>query len=115
MAATFSLNKDNIKVLLLEGVHPNAVETLRRAGYTNVTHFKTSLSEEALIAQIRDVHLIGVRSRTQLNEQVLQAANKLMAIGCFCIGTNQVALEAAQIRGIPVFNAPFSNTRSVAE
>ncbi|MCF5891425.1 phosphoglycerate dehydrogenase [Aeromonas veronii] len=115
MTAKFSLDKDKIKVLLLEGVHPNTVETFRAAGYTNVEYLKTSLSEEELIEQIRDVHFIGLRSRTQITEKVLDAANKLVAIGCFCIGTNQVELEAAQIRGIPVFNAPFSNTRSVAE
>ncbi|HDO1315442.1 phosphoglycerate dehydrogenase [Aeromonas veronii] len=115
MTAKFSLDKDKIKVLLLEGVHPNTVETFRAAGYTSVEYLKTSLSEEELIEQIRDVHFIGLRSRTQIAEKVLDAANKLVAIGCFCIGTNQVELEAAQIRGIPVFNAPFSNTRSVAE
>ncbi|EPX9364682.1 phosphoglycerate dehydrogenase [Aeromonas veronii] len=115
MTAKFSLDKDKIKVLLLEGVHPNTVETFRAAGYTSVEYLKTSLSEEELIEHIRDVHFIGLRSRTQITEKVLDAANKLVAIGCFCIGTNQVELEAAQIRGIPVFNAPFSNTRSVAE
>ncbi|MCX9112073.1 phosphoglycerate dehydrogenase [Aeromonas veronii] len=115
MTAKFSLDKDKIKVLLLEGVHPNTVETFRAAGYTSVEYLKTSLSEEELIEQIRDVHFIGLRSRTQITDKVLDAANKLVAIGCFCIGTNQVELEAAQIRGIPVFNAPFSNTRSVAE
>ena len=115
MTAKFSLDKDKIKVLLLEGVHPNTVETFRAAGYTSVEYLKTSLSEEELIEQIRDVHFIGLRSRTQITEKVLDAANKLVAIGCFCIGTNQVELEAAQVRGIPVFNAPFSNTRSVAE
>ncbi|MFM5846118.1 phosphoglycerate dehydrogenase [Aeromonas veronii] len=115
MTAKFSLDKDKIKVLLLEGVHPNTVETFRAAGYTSVEYLKTSLSEEELIEQIRDVHFIGLRSRTQITEKVLDVANKLVAIGCFCIGTNQVELEAAQIRGIPVFNAPFSNTRSVAE
>ncbi|MCF5761608.1 phosphoglycerate dehydrogenase [Aeromonas veronii] len=115
MTAKFSLDKDKIKVLLLEGVHPNTVETFRAAGYTSVEYLKTSLSEEELIEQIRDVHFIGLRSRTQITEKVLDAANKLVAIGCFCIGTNQVELEAAQTRGIPVFNAPFSNTRSVAE
>ncbi|WP_421328032.1 phosphoglycerate dehydrogenase [Aeromonas veronii] len=115
MTAKFSLDKDKIKVLLLEGVHPNTVETFRAAGYTSVEYLKTSLSEEELIEQLRDVHFIGLRSRTQITEKVLDAANKLVAIGCFCIGTNQVELEAAQIRGIPVFNAPFSNTRSVAE
>ncbi|WP_439840733.1 phosphoglycerate dehydrogenase [Aeromonas veronii] len=115
MTAKFSLDKDKIKVLLLEGVHPNTLETFRAAGYTSVEYLKTSLSEEELIEQIRDVHFIGLRSRTQITEKVLDAASKLVAIGCFCIGTNQVELEAAQIRGIPVFNAPFSNTRSVAE
>ncbi|PJG59521.1 phosphoglycerate dehydrogenase [Aeromonas cavernicola] len=115
MTAKFSLDKDKIKVLLLEGVHPNTVETFRAAGYTSVEYLKTSLSEEALIERIRDVHFVGLRSRTQLTEKVLDAASKLVAIGCFCIGTNQVNLDAAQLRGIPVFNAPFSNTRSVAE
>ncbi|GAB5992198.1 phosphoglycerate dehydrogenase [Aeromonas enteropelogenes] len=115
MTAKFSLDKDKIKVLLLEGVHPNTVETFRAAGYTSVEYLKTSLSEEELIERVRDVHFIGLRSRTQITEKVLDTANKLVAIGCFCIGTNQVELDAAQIRGIPVFNAPFSNTRSVAE
>ncbi|MCS3457600.1 phosphoglycerate dehydrogenase [Aeromonas rivuli] len=115
MTVKFSLDKDKIKVLLLEGVHPNTVETFRAAGYTNVDYLKTSLSEEDLIERIRDVHFVGLRSRTQLTDKVLDAAQKLFAIGCFCIGTNQVDLKAAELRGIPVFNAPFSNTRSVAE
>ena len=115
MTAKFSLDKDKIKVLLLEGVHPNTVETFRAAGYTNVEYLKTSLSEEELIERIRDVHFVGLRSRTQITEKVLDAATKLVAIGCFCIGTNQVSLDATHVRGIPVFNAPFSNTRSVAE
>lgn len=115
MTAKFSLDKDKIKVLLLEGVHPNTVETFRAAGYTNVEYLKTSLSEEELIERIRDVHFVGLRSRTQITEKVLDAATKLVAIGCFCIGTNQVSLDAAHVRGIPVFNTPFSNTRSVAE
>ena len=115
MTAKFSLDKDKIKVLLLEGVHPNTVETFRAAGYTNVEYLKTSLSEEDLVERIRDVHFVGLRSRTQITEKVLDAASKLVAIGCFCIGTNQVSLYAAHVRGIPVFNAPFSNTRSVAE
>ena len=115
MTVKFSLDKDKIKVLLLEGVHPNTVETFRAAGYTNVEYLKTSLSEEELIERIRDVHFVGLRSRTQITEKVLDAATRLVAIGCFCIGTNQVSLDAAHVRGIPVFNAPFSNTRSVAE
>src|SRR5690606_12348427 len=101
--------------LLLEGLHQSAVDTLTAAGYTNIEYLKTSLPEEELSEKIRDVHFIGLRSRTQLNATVLAAAEKLQAIGCFCIGTNQVDLQAALARGIPVFNAPFSNTRSVAE
>ncbi|MCY7296094.1 phosphoglycerate dehydrogenase [Alteromonas sp. a30] len=110
-----SLSKDKIKILLLEGVHQSALETLKRNGYSNIEYIKTSLGEEDLIEKIADVRFIGIRSRTQLTENVLKAANKLIGIGCFCIGTNQVNLEAAQTLGIPVFNAPFSNTRSVAE
>ena len=110
-----SLEKSKIKFLLLEGLHQSAVDTLTAAGYTNIDYLKTSLPEEELIEKIRDVHFIGLRSRTQLNATVLAAAEKLQAIGCFCIGTNQVDLQAALARGIPVFNAPFSNTRSVAE
>ena len=110
-----SLAKDKIKILLLEGVHQSAVETLKKNGYTNIDYVKTSLPESELIERIQDVHFIGIRSRTHLTEAVLSRAEKLVAVGCFCIGTNQVNLEAAQNRGIPVFNAPFSNTRSVAE
>ena len=110
-----SLPKDKIRILLLEGVHHSAVETLNSNGYTNVEYLKTSLSEEELKEKVQDVHFIGIRSRTQITEDVVEAASKLVAIGCFCIGTNQVDLKATQIRGIPVFNAPFSNTRSVAE
>ena len=110
-----SLAKDKIKILLLEGVHPSAVKEFNAKGYTNIEYLKTSLAESELIEKITDVHFIGIRSRTQLNENVLSHAKKLAAIGCFCIGTNQVDLAAAQQRGIPVFNAPFSNTRSVAE
>ncbi|MDR5861059.1 phosphoglycerate dehydrogenase [Halomonas eurihalina] len=114
MAKT-SLDKSKIKILLLEGVHQSAVDNFLNAGYTNIEHLSTSLDEETLIEKIRDVHFIGIRSRTQLNERVFAAAEKLVAVGCFCIGTNQVDLDAALVRGIPVFNAPYSNTRSVAE
>ncbi|MBT0585557.1 phosphoglycerate dehydrogenase [Alteromonas oceanisediminis] len=110
-----SLPKDKIKILLLEGLHPSAVETLQSNGYHNIESVKTSLPEDELIEKIQDVHFIGIRSRTQLTENVIAAASKLVAVGCFCIGTNQVDLEATGKRGIPVFNAPFSNTRSVAE
>ena len=111
----FSLDKNKIKVLLLEGLHPRSLESFEQAGYGSVECLKTSLATEELIEKIKDVHFIGIRSRTQLTAEVLQAAEKLTAIGCFCIGTNQVDLAAAQKQGIPVFNAPFSNTRSVAE
>ncbi|MBZ9558451.1 MULTISPECIES: phosphoglycerate dehydrogenase [Modicisalibacter] len=114
MAKT-SLDKSKIKILLLEGIHQSAVDNFLNAGYTNIERLSTSLDEESLIEKIRDVHFIGIRSRTQLNERVFAAAEKLTAVGCFCIGTNQVDLNAALSRGIPVFNAPYSNTRSVAE
>ncbi len=110
-----SLEKSKIKFLLLEGLHQSAVDTLNQAGYTNIEYLKTSLSEEQLIEKVRNVHFIGIRSRTQLTRKVFEAADKLQAVGCFCIGTNQVDLNAALQRGIPVFNAPYSNTRSVAE
>lgn len=110
-----SLAKEKIKILLLEGVHQSAVETLKRNGYSNIDYVKTSLPENELLERISDAHFVGVRSRTQLTENVLNAAKKLVAIGCFCIGTNQVDLTVAKRLGIAVFNAPFSNTRSVAE
>lgn len=113
--AKHSLDKDKIKILLLEGVHQSAVDVFKRAGYTNIEYHKASLGEEALTASISDAHFVGIRSRTQLTESVLAQAKKLVGIGCFCIGTNQVDLKAAESLGIPVFNAPFSNTRSVAE
>ncbi len=110
-----SLPKDKIKFLLLEGVHPSAVEALQRDGYTNIELHKKALPPEELKQAIAGAHFVGIRSRTQLTEEVFAAARKLVAVGCFCIGTNQVDLEAATRRGIAVFNAPFSNTRSVAE
>ena len=110
-----SLAKEKIKILLLEGVHQSAIEELKSQGYSNIECLKTSLAEEELIEKIASVHFIGIRSRTMLNENVLKHAKKLVAIGCYCIGTNQVDTKAAQKLGIPVFNAPFSNTRSVAE
>lgn len=114
MAKT-SLDKSKIKILLLEGVHQSAVDNFHNAGYENIEHLPISLDEASLIEKIRDVHFIGIRSRTQLNERVFDAAEKLVGVGCFCIGTNQVDLTAALKRGIAVFNAPYSNTRSVAE
>ncbi|KPD03264.1 phosphoglycerate dehydrogenase [Moellerella wisconsensis] len=110
-----SLEKDKIKFLLLEGVHQSAVDNLRAAGYTNIEYHKGALSEEELKEAIKDARFVGIRSRTHLTEEIFAVAEKLVAVGCFCIGTNQVDLNAAAVRGIPVFNAPFSNTRSVAE
>lgn len=113
--AKHSLDKDKIKILLLEGVHQSAVDVFERAGYTNIEYHKASLAEDELLSAVKDAHFIGIRSRTQLTEDVLSRAEKLVGIGCFCIGTNQVSLKAAEKLGVPVFNAPFSNTRSVAE
>ncbi len=110
-----SLEKSKIKFLMLEGVHPSAIELLRKSGYENIECHQKALPPEELKLAIASVHFVGIRSRTQLTEDVLNAAKKLVAVGCFCIGTNQVDLQAATKRGILVFNAPFSNTRSVAE
>jgi D-3-phosphoglycerate dehydrogenase len=110
-----SFDKNRIKVLLLEGVHPCAVEALNRDGYHNVVELKHALQGDELAAALADVHMLGIRSRTQLTAAVLEKAGRLMAVGCFCIGTNQVDLSAALAKGVPVFNAPYSNTRSVAE
>ena len=113
--AKTSLDKNKIKFLLLEGVHQSAVDSLYAAGYTNVEHLTTALSPEELKEKIKDVHFVGIRSRTQLTADIFAEAKKLVAVGCFCIGTNQVDLDAAQEHGVVVFNAPYSNTRSVAE
>ncbi len=110
-----SLDKSKIRILLLEGVHQSALDTLNAAGYSNIEYIKTALSGDDLLNKVKDAHFIGIRSRTQLTEEVFAAAEKLIGVGCFCIGTNQVDLDAAAKRGIPVFNAPYSNTRSVAE
>ncbi|MDO6424361.1 phosphoglycerate dehydrogenase [Saccharophagus degradans] len=110
-----SLNKDKIKFLLLEGVHQSAVDSLKNAGYTNIEYHKAALNEDELIEAIKDAHFVGLRSRTQLTRKVFENAPKLVAAGCFCIGTNQVDLQAATEHGVAVFNAPYSNTRSVAE
>ena len=113
--ARYSLDKAKIKVLLLEGVHPSAVTQFNAAGYHEVEYLKGALDEQELLEKIQNVHFLGIRSRTHLTEEVFAQAKKLVAVGCFCIGTNQVDLAAAEARGIPVFNAPYSNTRSVAE
>ena len=112
---TMSLNKDKIKILLLEDLHANAEKYFRNHGYDNLVVLKNALDNEELKKAVADVHMIGIRSRTKLTADVFEAAKKLMAVGCFCIGTNQVDLNAAKAHGIPVFNAPYSNTRSVAE
>jgi D-3-phosphoglycerate dehydrogenase / 2-oxoglutarate reductase len=114
MAGT-SLDKSKIKLLMLEGIHPCAIDIFREDGYTNIEVHPKSLSEAQLSAAIRNAHFVGIRSATRLTAEILAQAPKLIGIGCFCIGTDQVDAEAAQERGIPVFNAPFSNTRSVAE
>jgi D-3-phosphoglycerate dehydrogenase len=114
--AKVSLEKDKIKFLLVEGVHQKAVDNLRAAGYTNIEFHKGALDSEALKASIRDAHFIGLRSRTHLTEEIFAAAEKLVAVGCFCIGTNQVDLNAAAKTRHPRSLTPrFSNTRSVAE
>lgn len=113
--STTSTPKKQLKVLLLEGVHPVAETLFQNDGYHDVTYHKTALSQQELLDTIGEYHFIGIRSRSQLTADVIAKAHKLVAVGCFCIGTNQVDLNATQTKGIPVFNAPYSNTRSVAE
>ncbi|MBO1324179.1 phosphoglycerate dehydrogenase [Acetobacter sp. TBRC 12305] len=115
MSTHLSLSKDKIRILLLEGIHDSAVALLKASGYENVVRQKGALEGAALREALEGVHIVGIRSRTQLTKEVIDAADRLMAIGCFCIGTNQVDLDTARLEGIPVFNAPYSNTRSVAE
>src|SRR3954468_9222132 len=115
MSDRLSLPKDKIRVLLLEGVNDSAAEMLVNAGYSNMERLPKALYPDALLRAIEGVHVLGIRSRTQLTEEVFATADRLFAVGCFSVGTNQVDLNAARCRGIPVFNAPFSNTRSVAE
>ena len=110
-----SYPRKDIRVLLLEGVSPSAVAVFRDAGYSNIETHAGSLTGDALLERVREAHIIGIRSRTQLSAEVFSEARRLMAVGCFCIGTNQVDLDAAARAGVPVFNAPYSNTRSVAE
>ena len=112
---SLSLSKDKIRILLLEGIHTRAVEVFEQAGYTNLDVRKGSLTGDELHAAVAEAHFVGIRSRTQLDAAALAAAGKLNAVGAFCIGTNQIDTDAARHQGIPVFNAPFSNTRSVAE
>lgn len=115
MTRKFSLEKDKIKVLLLEGIHENAAACFREAGYTNIECLTGALSGNELEKKLHDVHIVGIRSRTEIRKELLRKIPKLFAIGCYSIGTNQVDAREAKLCGIPVFNAPFSNTRSVAE
>jgi D-3-phosphoglycerate dehydrogenase len=110
-----SYPKDKIKILFLENISDAAIKVFKDAGYTDIKKLGGALKEEQLVDEIKNVHLLGIRSKTQVTEKVLKSASKLQAIGCFCIGTNQVNLHAATKKGIVVFNAPYSNTRSVAE
>jgi D-3-phosphoglycerate dehydrogenase len=107
--------REQIRVLLLEGIHERAENAFRAAGYTSVTRLPDALRGQDLLDAIAESEIVGIRSRTQLTPEVLEAGERLFAVGCFCIGTNQVALDDAALRGIPVFHAPHSNTRSVAE
>jgi D-3-phosphoglycerate dehydrogenase len=109
-----SFPKAEIKILLLENIHPVAVEAFRAEGF-QVETARAALPEAELVQRVRDVHVLGIRSKTQVTAAVLAEANRMLAVGAFCIGTNQIALGPANRRGVPAFNAPFSNTRSVAE
>lgn len=115
MVKTLSFPKEKIKILLLEGIHPSAIAEFEKAGYNNVDLHKGAMSEEELLDCIGDYHIVGLRSKTNLTATVLEKANKLLSIGAFCIGTNQIDLNVARDKGIAVFNSPYSNTRSVAE
>jgi D-3-phosphoglycerate dehydrogenase len=115
MSQTTSYPKEKINILFLENISDKAIDIFRRNGYVNVKKISSALPEEELVKQVKDVHLLGIRSKTQITPKVLEAAKKLQAIGCFCIGVNQVNLKAATQHGVAVFNAPYSNTRSVAE
>ncbi len=110
-----SLPKEKIKILLLEGISETALTTLAETGYNNVERLTGSLDASDLIERLQDVHILGIRSRTQITADIINAARRLIAVGCFSVGTNQIDLVTAEMRGVPVFNAPFSNTRSVAE
>jgi D-3-phosphoglycerate dehydrogenase len=110
-----SFPKDQIKILMLEGVHARALDMFSQAGYTGIEHSGNTLPEEELAEKIKGVHILGVRSKTSVTTKVLNNADKLMALGAFCIGTNKIDMKTATEKGIAVFNSPFSNTRSVAE
>jgi D-3-phosphoglycerate dehydrogenase len=115
MPTETSTSRDRARILLLEGVNDSAVDLIAGSGFKNIARLAKALDAEALRAAVGGVDLLGIRSRTQLTQEIFSAADRLIAVGCFSVGTNQVDLDAARQRGIPVFNAPFSNTRSVAE
>ena len=115
MVERLSLPKSKINVLLLENIHKSAIELLKRNGYTSIRALPDALDADALKKELKDVHILGIRSRTKLSKEVLSSAEKLLTVGAFCIGTNQIDTKCAKRLGIPVFNAPYSNTRSVAE
>lgn len=110
-----SYPREKIKILLLENISDSAVEEFKHSGYTNISKVQGALDKDRLMSLIKDVHILGIRSKTHVTKEVLESASKLLAVGCFCIGTNQVDLKAAARKGIAVFNSPYSNTRSVAE
>ena len=110
-----SYPKEKVRILFLENISDAAVKNFSRHGYVRAEKITRALNEEELIKEMKDVHILGIRSKTHISKKVLEAAKKLQAIGCFCIGVNQVDLAAATKHGIVVFNAPYSNTRSVAE
>ncbi len=110
-----SLDKSKIKILLLEGIHPSAAEKFQADGYTNIEYHQKALRSEELASAAADAYFVGIRSATHLDREFFENTSRLTGVGCFCIGTNQVDLASAEERGVPVFNAPFSNTRSVAE
>jgi len=114
MTKQYSYPKDKVRILLLEGIHPAAVDIFKEAGY-EARVVKSAMSNQELRDVIEPIHVLGIRSKTQIRQPAIGASKRLLAIGCFCIGTNQVDLDAAASKGVPVFNAPFSNTRSVAE
>jgi D-3-phosphoglycerate dehydrogenase / 2-oxoglutarate reductase len=114
MTKQYSYPKDKVRILLLEGIHPAAVDIFKEAGY-EARVVKSAMSSQELLDVIEPIHVLGIRSKTQIRQPAIGASKRLLAIGCFCIGTDQVDLDAAASKGVPVFNAPFSNTRSVAE
>ena len=115
MTTETSFPKEKIKILMLEGVHPAALQLFRDHGYSDIEVVKGAMSEEDLCEKIKDVHLLGIRSKTQLTKKIIESGNRLIAVGAYCIGTNQIDMNSSIENGVAVFNSPFSNTRSVAE